>query len=96
MEKLKTQKGKKDSKVRAEAEKIYRKYLQRGAVYEINLGPDVKRQIDKDIQGMARKFSSQSLAEFGGQNRRTKILSHQKKKLSTLCSLKKLKRRYFY
>lgn len=54
MEKLKTQKGKKDSKVKAEAEKIYRKYLQRGAVYEINLGPDVKRQIDKDIQGMAQ------------------------------------------
>ena len=51
----KTQKGKKDSKVKAEAEKIYRKYLQRGAVYEINLGPDVKRQIDKDIQGMAQK-----------------------------------------
>ena len=55
MEKLKTQKGKKDSKVKAEAEKIYRKYLQRGAIYEINLGPDVKRQIDKDIQGMALK-----------------------------------------
>ena len=54
VEKLKTQKGKKDSKVKAEAEKIYRKYLQRGAVYEINLGPDVKRQIDKDIQGMAQ------------------------------------------
>ena len=72
MEKLKTQKGKKDSKVKAEAEKIYRKYLQRGAVYEINLGPDVKRQIDKDIQGMAQRFSSQSLAEFDGQNRRTK------------------------
>ena len=56
MEKLKTQKGKKDSKVKAEAEKIYRKYLQRGAVYEINLGPDLKKQIDKDIQGMARTF----------------------------------------
>ena len=56
MEKLKTQKGKKDSKVKAEAEKIYKKYLQRGAVYEINLGPDVKRQIDKDIQGMAQKL----------------------------------------
>ena len=55
MEKLKTQKGKKDSKVKAEAEKIYKKYLQRGAVYEINLGPDLKRQIDRDIQGMAQK-----------------------------------------
>ena len=50
VEKLQTSKSRKAAKVRTEVERIYQTHLVPGSEFEINVGPEVRRQIDRDLQ----------------------------------------------
>lgn len=50
VEKLQNSKNRKLSKTRAECDRIYREHLVPGSEFEINVGPEVRRQIETDLQ----------------------------------------------
>lgn len=50
VEKLQSSKSRKAAKVQAEVERIYQTHLVPGSEFEINVGPEVRRQIDRDLQ----------------------------------------------